>query len=80
MRYLTYICLFSLLCLNALAQKQHVVAFYNVENLFDTINSPATADEDMLPLSDRRWDTKRYEAKLKNISQILCAKQMMIFG
>lgn len=71
MRYLTYICLFSLLCLNALAQKRHVVAFYNVENLFDTINSPATADEDMLPLSDRRWDTERYEAKLKNISQIL---------
>ena len=31
-----------------MAQQSHVVAFYNVENLFDTINSPTTADEDML--------------------------------
>ncbi len=51
-----------------MAQQSHVVAFYNVENLFDTINSPTTADEDMLPLADRRWTTERYQAKLKNIS------------
>ena len=51
-----------------MAQQSHVVAFYNVENLFDTINSPATADEDMLPLADRQWTTEKYKAKLKNIS------------
>ena len=43
---------------------RYVVAFYNVENLFDTINDPHTADEDMLPLSDRRWNTAKYRAKL----------------
>ena len=51
-----------------MAQHSHVVAFYNVENLFDTINSPTTADEDMLPLADRQWTTERYKVKLKNIS------------
>ena len=51
-----------------MAQQSHVVVFYNVENLFDTINSPTTADEDMLPLADRQWTTERYKAKLKNIS------------
>ena len=50
--------------------QQRVVAFYNVENLFDTINCPTTADEDMLPLADRRWNTERYQAKLKSISEI----------
>lgn len=54
-----------------MAQQSHVVAFYNVENLFDTINSPTTADEDMLPLSDRQWTTERYKAKLKNISNAI---------
>ena len=64
------ILLFSAICVSSMAQ-QHVVAFYNVENLFDTINCPATADEDMLPLSDRHWNTGRYHAKLNLLSQII---------
>lgn len=36
--------------------ERHLVAFYNVENLFDTLNSPTTVDEDMLPLADREWN------------------------
>lgn len=53
--------------------QQRVVAFYNVENLFDTINCPTTADEDMLPLADRRWNTERYRTKLKSISEIIAS-------
>lgn len=53
--------------------QQRVVAFYNIENLFDTINCPATADEDMLPLADRRWYTERYRAKIKIISEIIAS-------
>ncbi len=64
------ILIFSAICVSSMAQ-QHVVAFYNVENLFDTINCPATADEDMLPLSDRHWDAERYHAKLNLLSQII---------
>ena len=30
--------------------------FYNVENLFDTLDSPNTKDEEFLPLSQKKWD------------------------
>ena len=40
--------------------EHHLLAFYNVENLFDTLNSPTTVDEDMLPLADREWNGKRW--------------------
>ncbi len=53
------------------AAQEHIVVFYNVENLFDTINCPTTADEDMLPLADRRWDGERYRTKLSNIADII---------
>ncbi len=50
---------------------RHVVAFYNVENLFDTINDPRTADEDMLPLADREWNTAKYRAKLAGLARVI---------
>lgn len=53
--------------------QEHITVFYNVENLFDTINCPTTADEDMLPLADRRWDSERYRTKLNNIADILAS-------
>ena len=68
MKRIITICISAFFSIAAMAQQSHVVAFYNVENLFDTINSPTTADEDMLPLADRQWTTEKYKAKLKNIS------------
>lgn len=61
-------------CLQAAAlvpRDRYVVAFYNVENLFDTINDPHTADEDMLPLADRAWNTAKYRAKLSGLAHVL---------
>ncbi len=40
------------------------VAFYNVENLFDTKNDPNTLDDDFLPESEKQWSPKRYKKKL----------------
>ena len=71
MKRIITICISIFFCITAMAQQSHVVAFYNVENLFDTINSPTTADEDMLPLADRQWTSERYKAKLKNISNAI---------
>ena len=34
--------------------------FYNVENLFDTIDSKYTIDEQFLPSSEKAWNTKKY--------------------
>jgi predicted extracellular nuclease len=47
------------------------IAFYNVENLFDTLDSPMTIDSEYMPNSNLRWTQQRYEAKLKSISKVI---------
>ncbi len=44
------------------------VAFYNVENLFDTINQPGVNDYEYTPEGPMRWNTMRYTAKLERMS------------
>lgn len=53
------------------APPRYTVAFYNVEDLFDTADDPNTADEDMLPLSDRGWTEERYRAKLRSLARVI---------
>ncbi|MEM9680089.1 MAG: endonuclease [Bacteroidota bacterium] len=43
------------------------IAFYNIENLFDTEDDEHTDDEDFLPNSKKRWTEKRYQNKLRKI-------------
>lgn len=47
------------------------IIFYNVENLFDTINSPDTQDEDFLPDSKNKWNSKKYQVKLNHVARVL---------
>lgn len=53
------------------AHNKAVIGFYNVENLFDTIDDPNINDEQFLPNGDNRWDSKRYEAKLQSLSKVI---------
>ena len=53
------------------AQKPYKVVFYNLENLFDTINDPNKNDEEYLPEGARKWTTYRYNQKLENMSRVL---------
>ena len=46
------------------------VAFYNFENLFDTINNP-NFDEEWLPEGLQRWTSAKYKQKLENLSTVL---------
>jgi hypothetical protein len=46
------------------------VAFYNFENLFDTINNP-NFDEEWLPKGLQRWTSEKYKQKLENLSKVL---------
>lgn len=46
-------------------------AFYNVENLFDTIDDPNIDDEKFLPNSRIAWNTERYHHKLDNMSKVM---------
>lgn len=48
----------------------HTVAFYNFENLFDTINNPNN-DEEWTPKGKQRWNSKKYHQKLENLSKVL---------
>lgn len=46
------------------------VVFYNLENLFDTINQ-SNIDEEFLPDGAMRWTGMKYKAKLKNMSYVI---------
>ena len=45
--------------------------FYNVENLFDTLNDPKINDEDFLPESEKQWNSERYFDKLEKLATVL---------
>lgn len=47
------------------------VAFYNLENLFDTINNNGKYDKEFSPEGDRKWDGNKYRHKIKNLSYAL---------
>lgn len=46
------------------------IMFYNVENLFDTVNCDLNDDE-FLPTGLKRWNSYRYYKKLNSISRVL---------
>ncbi len=69
-------CLLLLFCGASLlnAQKRYAmyaVGFYNQENLFDTIHDEGKNDYEYLPDGASKWNTQKYEAKLKNMSTVL---------
>ncbi|HEY0046759.1 MAG TPA: endonuclease/exonuclease/phosphatase family protein [Flavobacterium sp.] len=49
----------------------HTVAFYNLENIFDTINDPRTNDEEWTPTGTQRWTGSKYKKKLENLARVL---------
>jgi endonuclease/exonuclease/phosphatase family metal-dependent hydrolase len=50
---------------------EYTVAFYNVENLFDTINDPLKMDEEYLPHGKYQWNSKRYHLKIRNLAKVI---------
>ncbi len=52
-------------------QETLTIAFYNVENLFDTVDEPGKNDEEFTPNGDKKWNTERYQKKLEDISKAL---------
>ncbi|HBG40592.1 MAG TPA: endonuclease [Porphyromonadaceae bacterium] len=48
------------------------LAFYNIENLFDTENDPANpGDDEFLPGSAYNWTQEKYEKKLDNVARVI---------
>ena len=44
------------------------IAFYNLENLFDTIHDVGKNDYEYLPDGTNKWNTRKYTSKLHNMS------------
>ncbi len=73
-----FVCLVAAGTVSAFADGQqekryslHGVAFYNLENLFDTIHDAGKNDYEFLPDGNYKWGRMKYEAKLKNMSKVL---------
>ena len=47
------------------------VAFYNVENLFDSLDNPNTRDDDRTPTGRDRWTEAVYQKKVVNVARVL---------
>jgi len=47
------------------------VAFYNLENLFDTLDTPDKNDFEYTPEGPNKWDTKKYNTKLERMSEVI---------
>ncbi|GHT61014.1 endonuclease [Bacteroidia bacterium] len=45
--------------------------FYNVENLFDTVDNPHKNDNEFLPDGQRHWSQKRYYTKINNLAKVI---------
>jgi len=54
-------------------RQQFSILFYNLENLYDTIDDPTKNDDDFLPTSPKKWNTFTYYNKLNNISKVIIA-------
>jgi len=58
----------------AQTEKQYEVAciaFYNLENLFDTIHQEAINDYEFLPDGKNKWNSEKYRSKIKNMAKVI---------
>jgi hypothetical protein len=68
------ICVYCLFSLSISAQKKLVVysvAFYNLENLFDTEDNPLINDEEFTPDGSMQWTEDKYQKKLQNMASVI---------
>lgn len=50
-----------------------LVGFYNVENLYDTLDAPDVDDAEFLPGSAKNWTSERYTAKLDRLAKVIAS-------
>ncbi|HMB64890.1 MAG TPA: hypothetical protein VKN36_17550 [Eudoraea sp.] len=62
--------LFSFLKRNK-GKNLHTIAFYNLENLFDTKDDPYSLDDDFTVDGFKKWDSNRYRRKLSKLARTI---------
>lgn len=61
-----------LICLSLAGQdEKYIVAFYNVENLFDIYDDPSVLDEEFTPEGPKNWTEAKYEKKIGNLAEVI---------
>jgi len=65
--------IFVLISISLFAQKSDTVfvAFWNLENFFDTIDDPNKTDEEFLPSAEREWTGERLDIKQNHLARII---------
>jgi hypothetical protein len=51
--------------------KTAIIAFYNCENFYDTIDNPAINDEEFTPQGDKNYNSKIYWDKVEHLATVL---------
>ncbi|MBV1923434.1 MAG: endonuclease [Flavobacteriaceae bacterium] len=51
--------------------KHFTVAFYNLENLFDTVDDHRTLDDDFTENSEKNWNEKKFRKKVKKLGGVI---------
>ena len=69
--FVTFFTFSGVLAQEAKTYKIRTVAFYNLENLFDTVNDSLTFDDDRTPNGKDNWTIERYNHKIYNMSKVL---------
>lgn len=71
--FVLFLLVFSINSLAAQERTYQVgcIGFYNVENLFDTINNPLTNDVEFTPEGSKNYNTKIYLDKLDKLAQVI---------
>jgi predicted extracellular nuclease len=54
--------------------------FWNVENLFDTVNAPEKEDDEFTPDSYLRWNRRVYTYKLEQVARIIRMEDPVLLG
>jgi len=64
-----------LIAVISFAQKQQytsaVVAFYNLENFYDTVDNPNINDEDFLPNGAKNYNSRIYWTKVEHLATVI---------
>ncbi len=71
---LTFLAFLFVVQISAQDKKKYqvaIVAFYNLENLYDTINDPTINDEEFTPEGLNKWTGDKYLLKLDNMASVI---------
>ncbi len=71
--FLIYCLVFIFHYTSPIKKQKIVVAFYNLENFYDTIDNPMVLDDEFTPAGDKRYNSDIYRDKIFKLASVLSA-------